>query len=201
MTQEDFSILSDLELVDKIKTEDCNNSLKELISRHTPLCYSIYHKYKNKLQEIAGWSPYDIYTEKDLIIYQVAKSFNSEKKTKFSTWLGNHIRYYCLHCLNKNNRHVLMEDKELNTHVENRFEDTSIKENTHEYIFNILEQLKDERIKTIYKLRYFGDGETPSWMKIGENLNISRQTVINLHRKAQKFLKNKLTSNKSFDVV
>jgi hypothetical protein len=44
----------------------------------------------------SGTHPEDISSDKDYLIYKSAVSYNPTKKIKFSTWLGNQVRYYCL---------------------------------------------------------------------------------------------------------
>src|SRR4051812_6008153 len=97
-----FDMLLDAELVNRVKTENCSDSLQELINRHTPLCYDIYRRYFPSLKSV-GISINDLNDEKDFYVYKSASSFKPEKNVKFSTWLGNHIRYQCLNALNKKN--------------------------------------------------------------------------------------------------
>ena len=42
---------TDNELVTKVKLHQCNQSLKTLIERHSPLCFDIFKKYNKILQE------------------------------------------------------------------------------------------------------------------------------------------------------
>ena len=35
----------DIELITRVKEACCNDSLEELINRHSALCYGIYNKY------------------------------------------------------------------------------------------------------------------------------------------------------------
>ena len=80
--------IRDVTLVKKIQKGECEESLKELVSRHSPLCYDIYKKYSPAISS-RGYPLDDLYSEKDFLIYRSAKSFDPTKKTKFSTWLGN----------------------------------------------------------------------------------------------------------------
>ena len=74
-----------------------------------------------------------------------------------------------------------------------------IKENS-DLILSLIQKLKDKRINTIYKMRYFSD-KKKSWNDIAKKLNLSTQTVINLHNKTIKILKNKLTSINNSDII
>jgi len=73
--------ITDVELVEKIQEESCNNSLKELINRHSALCVDICKKYTPAMY--ASGVPYsDIYEDKAYIVYKSALSFKPEKKVK-----------------------------------------------------------------------------------------------------------------------
>ena len=143
-------MLTDLLLIREIKKSNCENSLKELIHRHSRLCFDIYHKYLPAIKA-SGMFPEDAINEKDYIIYKSAMSYNPEKKTKFSTWLGNQIRYNCLNKINKSRPHQLIEDEEFDFIIEKS--DGPDFSELKEYVLNILNQIKDERIKRIFELR------------------------------------------------
>jgi len=187
---------TDLFLIGKIKQNNCENSLKELIDRHSRLCFDIYHKYLPAIKA-SGMFPDDAINEKDYIIYKSAISFNPEKKTKFSTWLGNQIRYNCLNKINKSKPHMLLEDEESEFLIEKN--DKPNLAEIKEYIINILDQLKDERIRRIFEIRYFsGTRKCVTWEKIGLRLKMSSQTAINLHNRGKKILLKKMTSKRTF---
>ena len=59
------------------------------------------------------------------------------------------------------------------------------------HIFSILSNMKDKRIESVYKLRYFSDKKM-TWSKIGEKLGFSSQTAINLHARGAQALKTKI---------
>ena len=64
-----------------------------------------------------------------------------------------------------------------------------------DYVFNLLRQLKDSRIQTVFKLRYFhGDKKKMPWVKVAKTLKISTQTAINLHNKGKSILNRKMKS-------
>ena len=91
----------------------------------------------------SGVHPEDVLSDKDYIIYKSAISYNPDYKIKFSTWLGNQVRYHCLNKINRDNVYVTMEDGALNYFVEkNRTEDPAIENGSvKEFIFNILSAL------------------------------------------------------------
>jgi RNA polymerase sigma factor (sigma-70 family) len=132
-------------------------------------------------------------------------SFDPSKNVKFSTWLGNQARYYCLNCINKKNNTLNMDQDNLISLLEkNQMKSNDnlsrIKEKS-DQIFSILSRIKDDRIQKIFKLRYFQGAKPTPWSKIGKKLKVSTQTVINLHEKGRVFLKNKLTADLNSDII
>ena len=190
--------LTDKELIINVKDRNCNDSLKTLIYRHSALCFDICKKYSSAISK-NGLRVEDVTEEKEFIIYKSAISFNPEKKTKFSTWLGNQVRYHCLNLMNKNNL-VPTEDNQLDFYINKdvSYEKCSMSEKM-EYIDNLIKQIKDKRIKEIIQIRYF---ETPNkktpWNKVANKIGVSTQTAINLHNKAMKILRNKMENKNIF---
>ena len=104
-----------------------------------------------------SFSP-EMYKEMNVLIYQSVISFNPDKKVKFSTWLGNQTRYFCLNILNKSSKRIrlLMVDcKDVDVIAYNDVEPSSLIDSgdVRDYIFNILDQMKDERIKKNFERR------------------------------------------------
>jgi DNA-directed RNA polymerase sigma subunit (sigma70/sigma32) len=71
-----------------------------------------------------------------------------------------------------------------------------------DYALNLLSQLRDPRIKKIFKLRYFNDNSKPTtWVKIGIIMNVSTQTAINLHDKGKQIILKKMRSKDFLDRI
>ena len=193
----------DLELVNNVREDNCQDSLKELINRHSALCYNVYQKYGSTLSS-SGVFFDDVVKEKDYVIYKSAMSYNPDRNTKFSTWVGNHARYHCLNLINQNQKYVAVNDSTLNYFIENNEVDSPQlqpqgRQDSLEYIFNLLSQLRDKRIKKVFELRYLGSDGKESWSRIGENMSVSTQTAINLHDRGLKVLRKKMGSEVFFD--
>lgn len=198
-----YKLKNDLDLVEEVKCKNCSEAMKELEQRHSGVCFSMIKKYYNALSSV-GVDPNELAKEKDYVMYKSALNFDPTKNIKFSTWVGNQMRFYCLNSMNKNNSSISMDNENIKNIIEQKqsLEIFKIihKEN-YEYIFNILSKLKDKRIEKIFKIRYFSDKKNVSWSKIAKKLKVSTQTVINLHNKTLKFLKNKLESDKLYDTI
>jgi RNA polymerase sigma factor (sigma-70 family) len=192
--------VSDNYLVERIRVINCEKSLEELIKRHSPLCFKIIKRYAstfyaNNIDIIEASS------DKNLIIWNSAKSFSIGKNVKFSTWLANQVKYSCLNALNKKtkDRLVATEDEILDILKEKPTEEPE--GNLFEFTNNILKQLKDKRIKQIFSMRYSVHNKKPSWCTVAEQMKVSTQTAINLHNRGIEILRKKIRSEKFLDTV
>jgi RNA polymerase sigma factor (sigma-70 family) len=198
-----YKTKNDTDLVEEVKCKNCSDAMKELEARHSGVCFSMIKKYYNALSSV-GLDPNEVAKEKDYVMYKSVLNYDASKNIKFSTWVGNQMRFHCLNSMNKINNSISMDNENIKNIIEKKqcLESVkSINKENYEYIFNILSQFKDKRIEKIFKMRYFSDKKVVSWSKIGKKLKISTQTVINLHNKALKFLKNKLESNQFQDTI
>lgn len=186
-------------LVKCIKEFNDEKALKTLIQKHSPLCNSLYKKYSGPIIS-SGIFLDDVVNEKDYVIYKSALSYDPDKKSKFSTWLYNQVRYQCLNCINDNKVYLKVEDNVLNSLVEKNNHNKS-NTNICDYITNIINHFSDKRIKDIFTLRYSNARKKMSWSKIAKSLDVSTQTAINLHNKAIEKLKFKIKSKNSFDKI
>jgi len=178
--------------IKKIQSKDCELSLQSVIDRYTPVFLSMYSKYSGSIIK-AGADPNDILSDKDLIIYESAKSFNLGKGSSFCTWLSNNVKYKCLHMMNKSNKIGLLEERvKQNTVADSDSKNPYKDRELNSFIFNELNKIKDKRVKRVYSLRYFSGGKM-TWAKIGHELGFSSQTAINLHKKGAEILKRKIS--------
>ncbi|MAH50815.1 hypothetical protein CMI37_33665 [Candidatus Pacearchaeota archaeon] len=195
----------DAKLAKKVKLESDEHSLKQLIEKHSCLCYNILQKFNSRLKSM-GINTDDLFKEKDYLVYKAACTYNPEKKVKFSTWLGNYTRYYCLTLLSKKNAPIPVDEETstfyLNKISESKHQELEATENVKEFISFLLDSLKDKRAKHIYMLRYFSDsGPKMTWKKIAKKVGVSSQTAINIHNRAKRILKNKIKSKEINDNV
>ena len=201
MKKEDLSKYTDLNLIKKIKEKSCNESLKELISRHGGICFSMGKKFSCN----SSFNIHDLTDNKDWIIYSAALSFNGEKGSKFSTWLANQVKFYCLNLKNKTSRYIETESDTIEFLVNQYHNSCNDKSNKKELIntlFDLLDQIKDENMKKAIHYRYFSSKEKIlNYCEIGEILNVTPQTVLNWHNKFINLAKKKLTSKSNVDII
>jgi len=193
---------TDNHLVNQIKLFQCNSSLSELINRHSGICVTICQRYSQVLS-VEGVSLDELKGDKDYVIYQAALSYNNSKSIKFSSWLGNCMKYYCLNTINSNKKKIKLQERySVYSPSENESHNLIKKSEDVEYINSILSKLKDKRIGEVYSLRYSPDHRKPlSWKKISEKMGISSQTAINLHDKGRQIIKKKANSKKIVDSI
>tara|TARA_R110000824_G_scaffold69822_2_gene179694 strand:- start:10821 stop:11423 length:603 start_codon:yes stop_codon:yes gene_type:complete len=192
--------VSDNYLAERIKVLHCETSLNELIKRHSPLCFKIIKKYSSSFYA-NNIDVNETSSEKNLIIWNSAKSFISDKNVKFSTWLANQIKYNCLNTLNKKSKDRLVTTADEILDILKERPEEQPNGNLFEFTNNILKQLKDKRIKQIFKMRYSMNDKKPSWCIVAKKLNISTQTAINLHNRGIDVLRKKMKSQKFLDTI
>jgi DNA-directed RNA polymerase specialized sigma subunit len=181
--------LDEEELIHSAKNGD-NDAMKKIIDIHSGICIDMYKKYINPAYS-APWLVDDIQSSKDYIIYNSISSFDKNKGSKFSTWLANQTKYYCLNKLNKYKKMPKIQEIPENQNYENlMFEELSNfnaeknKAGLMEDIFAMLSEISDKKIKTVIEKKYLNDSrKIKSFTEIAKEMNVSIQTVINWHNK------------------
>lgn len=192
--------LKDETLIKKIVNKQCNESLKELVNRHSGMIFNIGKKYCtscnldiNELNDNRYW-----------IIFNSAKSFNPKKGSKFSTWLGNQIRFFCLNYKNKNSKLVPIENEHLEFYINNsnKLENKSKQKEAINNIIDLFNQISDPNTKNAIYYRYFHNKDRIlNYSEIAQILDVTPQTVLNWHNKFIEFAKKKLTSFQISDMI
>lgn len=199
-----LEIRSDSRLIKSVKKNADNESFNEICRRYENLFYKVCQKYATRLQ-ICGINVKDIFDEKNFIIYHCVHTYKTGYKTKLSTWIGNYARYLCLNSINARKFILPSDNDEVQKHIEETqvkhdFENNKNFIDNFDYVFNILSQIKDNRITDVFKYRYCGDKKM-IWSKVAEKMDLSTQTVVNLHDKGLKLLKTKLNSKNISDII
>lgn len=188
--------LKDEKLIKNVKNKNCNESLKELVNRHGGMIFSIGKKYcpscfldLNDLNDNKYW-----------IIFNAIQSFDTKKGSKFSTWLGNQVRFFCLNHKNKNTKLISVEDNSLEFIINNSLKDNqSNKKEIIDIIIDLFNQISDPNTKNAIYYRYFYNKDRIlNYSEIAKILEVTPQTVLNWHNKFINFAKKKLT-NKSIN--
>lgn len=198
--------LSDIELITRVKNDNCSDSLIELQKRHKGIICKMAHKYGtlSANQTCSGVATQDFLDNQLSILYEAVKKFDESYATKFVTFLGNSARYSCLNTVKQETKYYnASEEREADIKDELYSPDTQnfVKLET-EYIFEILEKMKDPRIKRIIEMRYFGENRRErSFANIANELGISTQWALDLHNNFIAFIKDKIKSKERMDEI
>ncbi len=174
---------SDLSLINKIKENRDDESLKELINRHS----GIYLEMVNRvIPDYSGIvNKHDVLLEKDFTIYCAALKYEPDRNTKFSTHLANETRWKCLNLYNKNKK--MMEDPLDKIILEPFCEDFTKSIHKQELIQSILDYAKkypDARVRKMIDMRYDSMyNKVVPWKLIAKELGMSIQGCIDIHNK------------------
>ncbi len=192
---------SDWALVKMVREEASDDAFLEVSRRYQDLFYKVCQRYAAALQ-YSGIFIQDIFNEKNIIILHCIRTFKRNKKTKLSSWIGNYARYLCLNSINARkfiapscDTEVQDKIEEVQAHHDFFVNKKDFKE-SRDYVFDLLGQLKDPRIKEIFEYRYFSD-KRMIWKKIARKMNVSLQTTVSLHKRGINLIRNKM-QNENF---
>jgi DNA-directed RNA polymerase specialized sigma subunit len=190
---EKIQTLNDQQLVENIKTNNlyAEISINELVNRHIPLINSLSNKFTPVIKG-TGIYPADIFGNPQTIVYEAALSYDPARKSKYSSWLYQNLRYKCLNSITEANKFQNVESDVLDYFSNQLGDDKVDHEELYNIIDNLIESIEDARIKFILKERYIVQEKT--WKSICCELGISTQTGINLKEAGLKQLKIKLSN-------
>lgn len=195
--REDLSGKTDIELIKNVKENACSNSFTELMSRHENLFYKICHKYSSSIKK-SGSNIEDVTSEKMYLFFVSISSFDENKKSKFPTWLANQTRFHCLTKIFSNKNKFNIDNSETIDIIDSdfsfqKYNETQKKVNLNSML-DLIKTSSDERIYYIFNRKY-SDNKV-KWKHIAEELGVTTQTVLNLHKKGILLLKKNIKSNK-----
>ncbi len=186
----------DINLINQVKSKKDNDSLRELINRHSGIYVDMVNKYMP--ESIEGNHRQDILDEKNYSIYDAVIKFDESKNAKLSTYVGNIAKWKCLNIYNKNKKfphNSLFNDDKPSDRIDHENfivqPDISKIENTENLnkIYKFVSKAKDPRVKKIFKMRYSKGNKTTPWKKIAKKLDLSIQGCINIHNNYLKEIK------------
>tara|TARA_Y100000592_G_scaffold88992_1_gene145565 strand:+ start:133 stop:705 length:573 start_codon:yes stop_codon:yes gene_type:complete len=173
---------SDNDIIQEIKKGINISENYQIISdRHSGIFYKMADKWiSKKFKE----KRLDFFRDKDYYIFQVILDYNEDKNTKFSTYLGNRIKWMCI-----NNYYKEINCCEINCpdqlmyncpDLRKEIDVQSISE-----AMNMIKNEKDQRLHKIFTFRYLegkGNNLMP-WKDVccQEGINLSVQGCINVH--------------------
>lgn len=193
----------DADLVLSVKNNGCSGCFCKLTSMHSGLFYKMCSRYVQAIKS-CGISREDVLDNRNFVFLDSIYTFNPSLGVKFSTWLANKTRFYCLNLISSRKRIVNFSNDQIKDIIEKKaFYQLEDKKKTEDisYVMFLLDGLKDKRIKQVFKLRYLEGSRNMRWRNIADTLLISVQTAINLHSRGVKILSGKINSREIFDSV
>lgn len=191
--------MQEQDLIKAAKNGD-SNSTRELIEMHSGICMDVFKKYTYN-SACPSFVKDDILSSKDFIIFNSIRSFDPSHGSKFSTWLANQARYYCLNSINKNKKNIpcqadlFIENKpaegcEILIDLKTKQKEERNTDNISK-IKIILNSFTNEKIKKVIEKKYLSN-KNMTYTDIAKEMGVTIQTVINWHNKFIKFAKNNI---------
>ena len=189
-----YETMNDEGLVDQIQNQkNIEKCLDILIERHSGLCIDMINGYMSKTYNDS--LRLELIKEKDYQIYKSALKFDPEKGAKFSTYLGNEVKWKCLNLYNKNKKRqtVPVEETMIN-YLHYQYNQTNNNSEVYKNVMNQAAVHPDSRVGKIFDLRYrIGkNNSVMPWKNISEKLKMSIQGCINIHDIALNQFKHKI---------
>lgn len=176
---------ADLQLINKIIENQDGESLQILVDRHS----GIYNKVAYQYRGVRGFDVQSMMDDKMFNIWRAAMDFNPEKKTKFSTYLGNAVRWKCLDTIKKSARtpHIdTLPEKAEDLNPEPSYNpvlELIVGNEALEDFFILLEK-EDEKTRKIFEIRYQIDyNKLSPWRMVAAEVGMSIQGCIDRHNK------------------
>lgn len=187
---------TDEDLIEKIKNDiNSGNSVEILHKRHSGIFFKMINSHVPSGSSFADKE--ELIKDSKYYIYRAAMGYDQNKKTKFSTYLGNSTRWMCLNMYNKSLRRpeTLQEEEKFNK-IEsscNHFRDEMINKELINKIFESLDDIGDKRAYKIFEMRYIiGEkNKVMPWKKVSKRVKMSIQGCINVHNSYIKKIKSK----------
>ena len=199
---------TDIQLIKEIKKGiDTSINYEEISERHSGIYYYIVNKFvsnKNKEKKL------DFMNDKDYYMFMAILEFDESKKTKFSTYLANKIKWMCINNYHRSRKRgtITEENQKLDSSMPNQSSSpgeywqgasalkNKISPKEVDRFFSLAKGDKDKRVFKIFTLRYLeGKGnKLMPWRDVckGDGINLSIQGCINIHNQFINKIKTKM---------
>jgi len=174
---------TDQELIENVKNNNDNDSLVEIINRHSGVYHGMVDRFLSGHKNIEDRD--NILQEKEFTIYSSVLKYDPSRGAKFTTYLANEAKWKCLNVLTRNKK---FQKCSLDDMIKQPQYEGGFKVHENHEIFSLfqkfLDKEKDKRVKKIIDMRYNGvSNKLTPWRKIAKYLGMSIQGVINIHNR------------------
>ena len=188
-----MSTLPDETLISYIKESSIrvNDAISTLTERYQKLVSSMVTRFSSKNLEQCDKDCF--LGNKEYHVYRAAKSFDPERKTKFSSHLSNEVKFAALNAKKTRSQNEIPTDNATLFHLidkNHQPEDLDFKRlDLLPIIQQEISSLSDKRAREILTLRYSTEKKNVPWYKIAAKVGLSIQGCINVHDAATNKLK------------
>ena len=189
---------TDLELITEIKKSPTNDTVLELVNRHTGIYVCIIDRYAHINPNVINRQ--DLIDQKLANIYTYALDYKLDSKMKFETYVGQRIKWECKTLLRRSPTQEDIEKQIIDIEMTGDSNDNEIMdEETHELaeeLLKIAREYKDQKFVDIINLRFFSTPKILSWRKVAEKMGMCHEGVrkIFIHKLME--IKNKMIKEK-----
>lgn len=180
--------MDDIVLIEKVKKEQCSDSLLELAKRHDGLFRKITSRYLNHL----NLTETDIDAEKLIVLWRCCETFDFNKKSKFTTWYANQVRFCWLNKMRKESKNIL----NFSAPIEETDLDKVVSPSSENEILDIIESEVEnlpESDRQMLKIRYNTlSNRNSSWGVVAKTTGLSGKELSKRHKNSCKIIKTKL---------
>lgn len=170
--------MDDYYLVNKVKNTGDSEALNQLINSHTGVYLQVLDK--SLPNDVFATQKEDFKNERSWHIYDAVMKYKPESTMKFSTYLGQTIKWKCLSLKNRGpDKDTVFIDSLETPPAEKEPQDCSDKVKI-ENIFQYAENYSNELARNIIKYRY-NSGTKLSWKQIAKKLDISVSWATLIH--------------------
>ena len=170
--------MDDYSLINKVKTTGDSEAMSQLICQHSGIFLQVLDR--SLPNEIFATQKEDFRAEKNFHLYDAVMKYKPESNMKFSTYLGQTIKWKCLTLKNRGpDKDTVFIDSLDVPPAEKEPEDHSNKFKI-ESIFQFAENYPNELARKIVDYRY-NSASKISWKQIAKKLDISVSWATLIH--------------------
>lgn len=174
-------MISDITLINQIKTKNDSAAVTELVNRHTGMYINVVKKYSCYPDFLARANVDDLKDEKFYNIYQWALKFDPKHEMKFGSYVGQMTKYLCQGFIQRGKASVEFNEYSSPTNDTGVVE-ASDRHATLEEIDSAVSHSESELFKKIFQARF--SGQKPlSWRKIAAIVGLSHEGARKIYEK------------------
>lgn len=170
--------MDDSYLVNKVKTTGDSEAMSQLVQNHSGVFINVLER--SLPTELFPTQKIDFLAEKSFHIYDAVMKYKPESAMKFSTYLGQTIKWKCLTLRNRGQDKDTVFIDSLDTPPAEKEPDDHSSKVKIESIFQYAENYPNELARKIVNLRY-NSGTKIGWKQVAKKLDISVSWATLIH--------------------